>query len=119
VRSIVSQLLADGSVEHAYLGVEIRALSDGVAVVNVVPGAPADDAELREATGTTTIDGQSVPTGGDVIVAIDGRSVSSEAELQSAIDAHKPGETIELTIVRDGDRKTVDVELGTRPARAR
>jgi putative serine protease PepD len=117
VRTIVSQLLEDGSVEHAYLGVEIRALSDGVAVVNVVPETPADDAGLQEATGTTTIDGQTVPSGGDVILAIDGQSVSSEAELQSAIDAHKPGETVELTVLRDGDRRSVEVTLAARPAR--
>jgi putative serine protease PepD len=119
VRSIVSQLLEDGTVEHAYLGVEIRALEDGVAVVNVVPGTPAAQADLQEATGTTTVDGQSVPSGGDVIVAIDGRSVSTEAELQSAIDEHKPGDTVELTVLRDGDRKTVEITLGTRPAQAR
>jgi putative serine protease PepD len=119
VRSIVSQLLASGSVEHAYLGVGIEAVPDGVAITNVVTGTPADDAGLRESTGTTTENGQQVPTGGDVVVAIDGDSITTEAELQSAIDAHQPGDRISLTILRSGDRRTVEVTLGTRPAEAR
>jgi putative serine protease PepD len=116
VRSIVSQLLESGTVEHAYLGVGIRAVPDGVAITDVRSGTPADEAGLREATGTTTVDGRQVPSGGDVIVAIDGRSVTSEAELQSLIDAQKPGDTIELTILRGGDRRTVDLTLASRPS---
>jgi putative serine protease PepD len=116
VRAIVSQLLESGTVEHAYLGVGIKAVPDGVAVTDVRSGTPAEDAGLEESTGTTTVDGQRVPTGGDVIVAIDGRSVTTEAELQSLIDARKPGDTVELTILRDGDRRTVDLTLATRPS---
>jgi putative serine protease PepD len=116
VRSIASQLIASGSVEHAYLGVGIQAVPDGVAITEVRSGTPADDADLQASTGTATVDGQEVPTGGDVIVAVDGDAVMTSAELQSAIDANKPGDTISLTILRDGTERTVDVTLASRPA---
>jgi putative serine protease PepD len=115
VRSIANQLIASGEVDHAYLGVTIQEVSDGVAVTEVQSGTPADEAGLKAATGTTTVDGQVVPSGGDVIVAIDGDPVTTSAELQSAIDAKQPGDTITLTVERAGKRQIVDVTLATRP----
>jgi putative serine protease PepD len=116
VRSIVDQLVDDGSVEHAYLGVQITALENGVAVTEVRTGTPAEDAGLRASTGTKTVDGAEVPTGGDVIVAVDGNPVTTSAELQSAVDAKQPGDTMKLTVVRDGKRRTVEVTLAERPS---
>ena len=116
VRSIVSQLLESGTVEHAYLGVTMVSVPEGVAVTEVRPGTPAAEAGLRPATGSRTVDGQDIPTGGDVIVALDGAAVSSSAELQSAVDANLPGDTVSITVLRSGERKTIDVTLGTRPS---
>jgi putative serine protease PepD len=116
VRSIVSQLVEDGSVEHAYLGVQLVDVPEGVAIAEVRTDTPADDAGLKAATGSRTVAGLEVPTGGDVIVAIDGEAVSTSAEVQSTIDAKRPGDTVEITVLRDGERKTVDVTLGTRPS---
>ena len=28
---------------------------------------------------------------------------------------HKPGDTVELTVERDGEQRTIEVQLGTRP----
>jgi putative serine protease PepD len=126
VRSIVSQLVADGEVEHAYLGVGVQEIPasvaeeldsvEGVAVTEVRPDTPADRAGLRAATGSRLVDGQSYPTGGDVITAIDGRKVTTPAELQSAIDAKQPGDTVSITYVRDGDSRTAEVRLASRPS---
>ncbi len=115
VRSISRQLIRSGAVEHAYLGIQMAPVSEGVAITQVVEGTPADDAGLQAATGTDVVEGQEQPTGGDVIVAIDGDKVSNAAALQSAIDAHQPGDEVSLTIIRDGDRRTVDVTLAVRP----
>lgn len=116
VRSIVSQLLDSGSVEHAYLGIQMVAVPDGIAVTDVKSGTPAEEAGLREATGTSTVDGQEVPTGGDVIVALDGTAISSSAELQSAIDAKRPGDTVSITVLRNGGPRTIEVTLASRPS---
>ncbi len=116
VRSIVSQLLDTGTVEHAYLGIGLVTVENGVAVTEVREDTPAARAGLQAATGTETVDGEEVPNGGDVIVAVDGDPVASSAELQSAIDSHEPGDSVTLTVLRDGDRRTVEVTLGTRPS---
>ncbi len=126
VRSIAQQIIASGKVEHAYLGVGVASLPEtvasrlnspaGVALPEGRPSTPAAPAGLKAATGERSLDGQTYPTGGDVVTEIDGRAVTSAAELQSAIDAHKPGDTIALTVVRNGDTRTVRVKLATRPA---
>jgi S1-C subfamily serine protease len=126
VKSVVSQLLATGKVEHAYLGVGIATITDalasqlglpaGVEVTQVRSGTPAADAGLRAAHSTRLVQGQEVPTGGDVITAVDGRHISSSEELQSVIGAKKPGDTVSLTYARGGSEHTVDLTLGTRPS---
>jgi len=115
VRSIVSQLVSSGKVEHAYLGITMVSVPDGVAVTQVRPGTPAEKAGLVAATGSKTEDGDEIPTGGDVIVAFDGTTVMTPADLQAAVDSRRPGDTVELTILRGGDRVTVEVTLSRRP----
>jgi len=115
VRQIVDQLIANGAVEHAYLGIRMTPTPGGVAVTEVLPGTPADDAGLKAATGTAVVDGQRRPTGGDLVVAFDGERVTSAVALQSAVDAHRPGDKVSLTLVRGGSRRTVEVTLGVRP----
>jgi putative serine protease PepD len=102
VRSVVSQLLSSGKVEHAYLGVEIASAAGGGARVGSVrTGTPAAKAGLRA---------------GDVITKVDGTSIGSSVELQQAIDARKPGDRITLEVRRAGATRTVHVTLGTRPS---
>jgi putative serine protease PepD len=102
VRSIVSQLISNGNVRHAYLGVSIRASeSGGVELAQVRAGTPAARAGLHV---------------GDRITAIDGKKVSTTAQLQAAIDAKRPGDTVSLTYSRNGKSHTVQVKLATRPS---
>jgi putative serine protease PepD len=99
---IARELIQDGSVEHAFLGVTLG--DDGPArLQRVVGGGPADQAGLQV---------------GDEVTAVDGDAIDSGDELREAIDAHKPGDKITLTIQRAGDERTVQVTLGERPAAA-
>jgi putative serine protease PepD len=100
VRTIVSQLLATGSAEHAYLGVVVETASGGVELREVRRGGPAADAGLR---------------GGDVVRRIEGKRVTTADALRAAINARKPGDSIEMVYSRDGERHTVSVNLGRRP----
>ena len=128
VKSIADQLIATGHVRHAYLGVSIEAIPAsaasqlgvpaGLAVQKVESGYAAEKAGLQAGTGQTQVDGETYPTGGDVITAVDGQTVTTAPELQSAIDAHKPGDKVQLTITRGGQSKTVTVTLSTKPAQA-
>jgi len=115
VRSIARQIIANGEVQHAYLGIRMTAVTGGVAVTQVVAGTPAEKAGLKAATGTKLVDGQEQPTGGDVVVAFDGDVVTSAVALQSAVDSRRPGDTVSITVLRDGSRRTLNVTLGIRP----
>jgi S1-C subfamily serine protease len=115
VRSIVKQLVATGEVEHAYLGIRMAQSPKGVAVTQVLAGTPAEEAGLRPATGTTVVDGQEQPTGGDIVVEFDGEKVTSAVALQSAVDTRRPGDTVSIIVLRDGSLRTLEVTLGVRP----
>ena len=58
---------------------------------------------------------EGVAPGGDVITKIDGREVSTGNDLGIIIANRRPGETVTLELVRDGERRTVEVELDERP----
>jgi putative serine protease PepD len=126
IKTIVPQIIADGSVEHAYLGVGVATINNsvaeelgvpvGVELTDVREGGPAAAAGFQAASGSATIDGQSFPTGGDVITEVDGKAITTGAELQNAVDAKKPGDSISITYTRDGESHTVEITLGTRPA---
>jgi len=125
-RTIASQLVADGSVEHAYLGVRLQTITPaaaeeldlprGVQLAGVESGSPASRAGLEAGTEARTVDGLELTTDGDVIIAVDGRSVTSAEELATAIAAHKPGDKVTLTVVSSGDRRDVEVTLASRPS---
>jgi S1-C subfamily serine protease len=127
-RDVIKQLLDNGSVQRAYLGItgaditpEIaKALNlpvdKGAIVEQAFQGGPAADAGIRGASGQATIQGQSFPVGGDIIVAIDGQAVSGMEDVIKVVDQHKPGDKVTVTVVQGGSRKDVQVELGDRPA---
>jgi putative serine protease PepD len=101
-KRVADELIADGKVEHAYLGVSLE--DDGAArLVNVVAGSPAARAGLRT---------------GDVVTEVDGKAIETGDELREAIDAKKPGDELELKVQRGNDERDVTVELGTRPETA-
>jgi len=117
VRSIVTQIIATGEAQHAYLGVSMITVPEGAAITEVRADTPAEKGGLRQATGTRTVNGQDVPSGGDVVVELDGESISTSAELQSAVDAKQPGDVVSLTVLRNGKRRTLEIVLDTRPER--
>jgi putative serine protease PepD len=101
VRSIASQLISSGNVQHAYLGVAVQSTSNGVRIAQVRSGTPAQRAGLRV---------------GDVVIRIDGKTVSTTAQLQGAIDAKQPGDSITITYRRNGSTHTAKVTLANRPS---
>ena len=101
VKSIVSQLLKNGNVQHAYLGVGIASASNGVQITQVRSGTPASDAGLQT---------------GDVITRFDGHKVTNAGELGQAVDAKRPGDTVSVTYTRNGSSNTVQLKLAVRPS---
>lgn len=127
VRRVVPALIEEGAYPWPWLGVEglpvnllIKEANDlvvqqGAYIARVVDGGPADDAGLQGATGTETILGTEVPTGGDVVIEADGEPIADFTDLLAFITFQEPGQSIELTILRDGEEQQVAVELEARP----
>jgi putative serine protease PepD len=101
-RDIAQQLIDDGSVRHAYLGVSIADADtgSGALVGAVEDGQPAAEAGLRQ---------------GDVITKIDDKDITDAAGLTAAVRSKAPGDEVQVTFTRDGDSQTVDVTLGELP----
>jgi 2-alkenal reductase len=121
VTRIVPKLIADGEYTYSYMGVQIQPLNlntqelfglpqvKGAYVTGVTEDGPADDAGLVPADLN---DG----TGGDLIVAIDGQPLQDTESLIAYLVFHtEVGETVDLTVIRDGERVTVPLTLGARP----
>lgn len=101
-KSIVSQLIDSGKVEHAFLGVALQdATGAGAQVSRVTANTPAQRAGLRA---------------GDVITQVDGKRIGTGDELRAAINAKSPGDRVSLTYRRDGETHTVRVTLANRPS---
>ena len=123
VRTVINEILAHGKASHPYLGVYLTDVTGavaretgmpvGVEITRVRPDSPASRVGLRGATGQATVGAGSFPTGGDVITKLDGTAVTSTDDFVARISALQPGRRIELTVVRDGHERTVDVTLGT------
>lgn len=117
-RDIAEELIANGKVEHSFLGIQMAQLSpeikqqlksqrnlevnvdEGVLIVDVVPNSPADRAGLRT---------------GDIIQEIADRTITKSEEIQQAVAETDVGEQLALGLQRDGRRIDTQVEIGVLP----
>src|SRR5690606_2047858 len=109
---VTPQLIERGSVQRAYVGVQIDKIDadrasqlgvrphEGVVVGKVFPESPAQQAGLQA---------------NDVIQAVDGRAVNSAAGLQEIIERLAPGSTHQVRILRAGQPSTVQVTVKAMP----
>jgi serine protease Do len=63
----------------------------------IVPNSPAEEAGLQEE---------------DIIIAIDGFEITQMRSLPEILTGKKPGDTITLTVLRNGDEREIDLDLG-------
>ncbi len=84
----------------------------GVLIQQVVEGSPAEEASLRGSYKSTTINGEQVLVGGDVVVAMNGQEIEDLAGLQSVLATSNPGDEVTLTTLRDGESLEMKVILG-------
>jgi 2-alkenal reductase len=122
----MQQLIANGSVSYAFVGVETTdltpalaerfgyAVSRGAVVTNVRPGSPADAAGLRAGSGTASAFGVDFPRSGDVIVAIDGHPVAGAEDIARIVTNLSPGQLARFTVERGHARRELSVRLGER-----
>lgn len=114
VKGMLAQLLETGKAERAYLGVYSEEITpDAAKAYNlpvstgaylysssaysaIVKGGPADKAGLKDK---------------DIVTAVNGVKVGASGSLSNIIGEYKPGDTVQLTIVRDGSEKAINVKL--------
>ena len=123
-RRVAEDLISQGRVRRATLGVEGRALWPGLAealhlsvekgilVERVSPNGPAAQAGIRGGTKSVLAGLQELRIGGDVLVAVDGKPITSQMDLNLLLNRARPGDTITLTVFRDGKKLDVPVKLG-------
>jgi S1-C subfamily serine protease len=124
-KELLPKLKDGGSIERAYLGVEMVSVTEqlardlnlplkqGALIQTVVDGGPADKAGLRGG-GTDTATG--VAAGGDMLVKVDGKAIKSPDDVAAAVDDDRPGDKVEIEYYRGNDKRTATVVLGKRPA---
>src|SRR5437016_8488946 len=105
-------MLKSGKVTRGYLGMGIRDVDDqakegfglsearGALVQRVEPGKPADQAGVKA---------------GDVVIDVDGHPVNTNRDLIDYVSYLPVGSTVKITLIRDGQRKTVTAKTAERP----
>ncbi|MCY4603353.1 MAG: Do family serine endopeptidase [Gemmatimonadetes bacterium] len=108
VKHVAEQLIEHGEVRRGLLGVHIRDLepllaeamgldnTQGVLIDQVRPGQAADKAGVKR---------------DDIVLEVDGQPVYNAVDLRSQIGRTAPGVEVELLVLRDGERKRIEVEL--------
>ncbi len=122
VKLLVPSLIKDGEYVYPYVGASFDSevsldeqstygvpQTQGAYVVSVTSGGPADRAGLMGAN-------QQTGRGGDLVVDIDGQAINDFADLNGYLVFHtQVGQTIQITVLRGGERITLPLTLGERP----
>jgi S1-C subfamily serine protease len=129
VDQVVPVLIEEGQYAYAWLGIvgrdldretalamDLPADQDGALVIEVVEDSPAEEAGLQGSDETITRSGAALQVGGDVVVAIDAQQVGTMDDLiVYLVGEARPDQRVTLTVLRDGEERTVEVTLGSRP----
>jgi S1-C subfamily serine protease len=126
----LEQLAQNRRVVYAYVGVNAQDLTPtiarrfgytvqrGAVVACVVPEGPGAKAGLHGGSERRQLNGFEFRFGGDVVVAIGNTPVDDADDLVRVVsETLLPGQVARFTVVRDGKRLVVPVELGERPKR--
>ncbi len=128
VKREIDDLIETGEYKHPWLGVSALDVDltiadamglekpQGVLIVEVTEGSPADQAGLRGGDENVTLDGLIITIGGDVVTGIDGIPTNRMADLVVYMERNtSPGDSVVLEIIRDEQELILTVTLGERP----
>ena len=125
-KSIANDLITDGRVHRAFLGVETLPVGgwlgealdlpihEGLLVEVATPRGPAAVAGIRGGDRLVQAGMRRIHIGGDVIVAIDGQKVAGQLDVNVVLNRKRPGDTVNVTVYRGGKKMDIPVKLGER-----
>lgn len=91
--------------DSAFLGVTMEEETEheegGARINSVVEGSPAEDAGLQE---------------GDIVIRFAKQTIRGPVGLTKKIRDREPGDQVQIVVLRDGRKHTLDIELGKRSA---
>ncbi len=127
-KNIATDLMTDGRVHRAFLGVETLPIGgwlsealdlpvkDGLLVERATKGGPAAAAGIQGGNRVAAAGMRRIAIGGDVITAIDNQKVASQLDVNLALNHKRPGDKITVTVYRGGKKMDIPVKLGERTA---
>jgi S1-C subfamily serine protease len=111
-KRVKDEIIANGSVEYAWMGVVGQTIDEQVAADN---NLPVKQGALVEQVMT---DGPADKAGikaNDIITNFDGNEITKMEDVTDLLLNYHPGDKVKVTVMRDGENTDVEVELGTRP----
>ena len=125
-KRIAHDLITDGRVHQAFLGVETISVGGGLAealdlpvqegllVQIVTRGGPAAQAGVHGGDRIAQAGMRRFYVGGDVIVSIDGQKVATQLDVNLVLNRKRPGDSVTVTVYRGGKRVEIPIKLGER-----
>ena len=123
---IANDLITDGRVHRAFLGVETLSVGgwlsealdlpvkEGLLVEVATRGGPAAAAGIHGGDRVAQAGMRKIYIGGDVITAIDGQKVAGQLDVNVILNRKRPGDSVNVTVYRGGKKMDVPVKLGER-----
>ena len=123
---IANDLISEGKVRRAYLGVSTLELTgwlaealdlpvkEGLLVEQVTKGGPAAAAGIRGGDRTVQSGMRRLFIGGDVIIGIEGQKVANQFDMNVLLNRKRPGDSVTVTIYRGAKKVDIPVKLGER-----
>ncbi len=115
VMNVVNQIKSNGKAAHGWLGVQIQDVTrelaesfgmkkpQGALVSKIMPGSPAEKADIQI---------------GDIIVEFNGQSIEKSGDLPPMVGMTPINDKATLKILRQGAEKTVNFDIGLLPDQA-
>src|SRR6202048_2822074 len=125
-KSIANDLITDGKVHRAFLGVETLPIGgwlgealdlpvkDGLLVEETTKGSPAATAGVLGGNRVAQAGMCKLVIGGDVIVAVDGQKVANKFDMDVVLNRKRPGDSITITVYRGAKKIDIPVKLAER-----
>jgi serine protease Do len=109
VERVATQIIEEGEVRRAYLGVRYGAASESLIKNEDLPNGAAVIGEVED--GSPAAEAGLQP--GDIVTAINGEELQNYLQIGNKIASMRPGEEVTLTLNRNGETKKLQVTLGS------